>query len=127
MKEPMEGSLAMEWRPPRRQRWSEEDGQAMLQALASSGESVEEFAKRHGLKGDRIRRWQRRRPALRSVATATAGTKVAFAPVRVLTPGVAGQVPPIEVFVGAFGVRLRAGFCEETARRILVLIGEVAC
>jgi transposase-like protein len=45
-----------------RQRWREEDARVMVEAWLSSGESVSDFARGHGLRGERISRWASRFP-----------------------------------------------------------------
>lgn len=43
-----------------RQRWRADDARVMVEAWESSGESVSDFARRHGLRGERISRWASR-------------------------------------------------------------------
>ena len=43
-----------------RQRWRADDARVVVEAWLSSGESVTEFAGRHGLRGERISRWASR-------------------------------------------------------------------
>ena len=42
------------------QRWRAEDARIVVEAWLSSGESVSDFAMRHGLRGERISRWASR-------------------------------------------------------------------
>lgn len=44
----------------KRRRWRAHDARAALDAAASTGLSVSEFAKREGLVAERLSRWQRR-------------------------------------------------------------------
>jgi transposase-like protein len=43
-----------------RQRWRADDARVMVEAWLRSGESVSDFARRHGLRGERISRWASR-------------------------------------------------------------------
>jgi transposase-like protein len=43
-----------------RQRWRADDARVVVEAWLRSGESVSEFAGRHGLRGERISRWASR-------------------------------------------------------------------
>jgi len=43
-----------------RQRWRADDGRVVVEAWLRSGESLSEFAGRHGLRGERISRWASR-------------------------------------------------------------------
>ena len=43
-----------------RQRWRADDARVVVEAWLRSGESVTEFAGRHGLRGERISRWASR-------------------------------------------------------------------
>ncbi len=45
-----------------RQRWRADDARVMVEAWLSSGESVSDFARRHGLRRERISRWASRLP-----------------------------------------------------------------
>src|ERR1700755_1265415 len=48
-----------EWRPPRG-RWQPADGQAMLAALAASGQTPSAFARAHGFGSYRVSYWRAR-------------------------------------------------------------------
>ncbi len=58
---------------PRRRRWKIADARETLNALAASGLSLVEFARREGIQRERLRRWKHRlareaRPARRAAA-----------------------------------------------------------
>lgn len=112
---------ASEWRPPARRRWRERDARGMAQALVASGETKAAFARRHGLSEERIRRWLRQlteRDQQRS--------QPAFTPVR-LVERVPERRGGIEIAVGTHVIRVAAGFCPETLRKVLAALEEVAC
>jgi len=44
----------------KRQRWRADDGKVVVEAWLRSGESLSDFAGRHGLRGERISRWASR-------------------------------------------------------------------
>jgi transposase-like protein len=64
------------WAPPASRRWSAREGRAMLEALARSGQTVAEFARRHELQEQRVRAWTKRFPEVKAASPT-------FVPVRV--------------------------------------------
>lgn len=48
------------WRAPKRRKWTEADGRAMLEALAESGLADREFAERQGIAAHKVYYWRRR-------------------------------------------------------------------
>lgn len=48
------------WQPPSRARWGEAEGRQVCSAFEASGQSVEEFARRHGIQEQRLRAWLKR-------------------------------------------------------------------
>jgi transposase-like protein len=111
---------ASEWRPPAARRWSERDAQAMARALAASGETPAEFAKRHGLNEERIRRWVRHLAEHDPKRAAPA-----FAPVR-LVEREPEQRGGVEIVVGKRVVRVGVGFCPEVLRQVVEAL-EATC
>ena len=52
--------VAERWCAPKRARWTERDGRAVLAAVDASEESDTEFARRHGIGVHRIQYWRNR-------------------------------------------------------------------
>lgn len=110
-----------QWRPSASRRWSEREARDMARAFAASGETKAEFARRHGLGEERIRRWlgqlaERDRRSKRPV----------FAPVRLVERARSGS-GGVELVIGARVVRVGNGFCPETLRQVLAVIEDDAC
>ena len=93
----------------------------MAAALAASGESTAEFARRHGLNEERLRRWLRQLAELDGRSG-----QPTFAPVR-LVERVPERRGGIEIVVGTRVVRVAAGFCPETLQEVLAALETVAC
>jgi transposase-like protein len=112
---------AGEWSPPTARRWSNAQGRAMARAFAASGDTQVEFARRHGLGPERVRRW-----LARVAERQQRPEPVAFAPVRLVerAPERRGGV---EIVVGGRVVRVGPAFCPETLRQVLAALEEVAC
>lgn len=106
-----------EWSPPKRQRWSAEDGRRMVAAFRGSGESVEEFASNHGLVSDRVRRWLRRADQPPKMVG------IPFAPVAIVPPrGSVAAGGGIEVVVGDVVIRVGRGFDDEVLGGVLAVV-----
>jgi len=105
------------WSPPKRLRWSPEDGRRMVEAFRLGGDSVEEFASNHGLVPERVRRWLRRSDKPTVVG-------VPFAPVAIVLPrGSGASGGGIEVVVGEVLIRVGRGFDDEVLRGVLAVVG----
>jgi len=131
---------AGEWRPPAARRWSTAQGRAMARAFAASGETKVEFARRHGLGPERVRRWlervvaRERQPAAVEFAPVRLVERAperrpepaAFAPVRLVERAPERQ-SGVEIVVGGRVVRVSAAFCPETLCRVLAALDEGAC
>jgi transposase len=114
-------AAAKAWGPPRRRRWSEREGRAMLEALARSGQTVAEFSRRHELQEQRVRAWTKRLP---DVATAAS-----FMPVRVREDARApiASDPGVEVILrGGRVVRVGADFDADLLRRVVAALEDGA-
>lgn len=66
----------------RRRRWRVDDARSALAALAASGLSLGEFARRNGLQSQRLRRWQRRLDREARPAAAPAAELIEIRPRR---------------------------------------------
>jgi transposase-like protein len=109
------------WTPPQGRRWSEREGRAMLEALARSGQTVGEFARRHGLQEQRVRAWTKRF----FEAKAPLPT---FVPVRVRATAAVVEPKPAGVEVrlrGGRTVRVEADFNADLLRRVIAALEEV--
>ena len=101
--------------------WKEADARIIVQAWQSSGETLSEFADRHGVDPKRITRWAWRlgRPE---------PEQVRFHPVRVQGEELkswSGSAIEIHL-VGGQRVRLAHGFETEDLRRVLAVLEEAA-
>jgi transposase-like protein len=111
---------AKTWTPSRRKRWSEREGRSMLEALARSGQTVAQFARRHELQEQRVRAWTKRFPEVTPASSA-------FMPVRVRakTEGVMTKPPGVEVRLrGGHAVRVGLDFDAELLRRVVAALEE---
>jgi transposase-like protein len=110
------------WMPPASRRWSEREGRAMLEALARSGQTVEEFARRHELQEQRIRVWAKRFPEVK-------GPSPTFVPVRVRATAAVVETKPAGVEVklrGGRTVRVEADFNADLLRRVVTVLEDGA-
>ena len=104
-----------------RRYWREAEARVIVEAWQNSGESLSEFARRHGVDPRRVARWasrvEEREPAL-----------VRFHPVRLADHGGGGGAA-IEIhLVGGHRVRVPPGFQAEDLRRVVaVLEGGTPC
>jgi transposase-like protein len=97
-------------------RWNEGDARRVLKLLDASGNSVGEFAARHGLDAQRLFRWRAQ----------LAGAGSANGPVFVEIKPTSGAAVEVALRSGHV-VRVPDGFAEETLRRVVaVLDGLVA-
>jgi hypothetical protein len=100
--------------------WRAEDAATVLAAVAASGLTVPAFAVRHGLRPQRLERWQRQLAAVKPVDKTF---------VEVTLP------PVVRPATGAFEivlhtgwiVRVGAGFDAEELRRLLAVVEEASC
>jgi transposase-like protein len=120
------------WTVPDARRWREADARGMVTALRASGEGIAEFARRHGLHEERVRRWDRRlQGQVRRAAPAMASRPAAaitFAPVRVLAaPAPATADAPLDVLVGGAVLRVHRGFDEALLRQVVSALGGGRC
>ncbi|MBI4509067.1 MAG: hypothetical protein HY698_05500 [Deltaproteobacteria bacterium] len=74
------------WSPPRdRVWWTREDGRAMVAAVREAGGSLGAFARKHGPREERVRRWVRRVERRQATAlTPAARSTLTFVPVRLV-------------------------------------------
>lgn len=96
------------WLPPARERWSANDGKAMLEALAASAEKDAAFGRRTGVAPHRIRYWRRKLAADRSGRNDRASAPTAatgFVAVRVVKDAPA----PLVRAAGQVEATLRGG------------------
>jgi transposase-like protein len=136
MSETKSGGAAQEWTPPRRRRWDEAAGRAMVAALRQSGESACAFAKRHGLDENRVHRWVKRlvvapaapsAPSVAAVSTAPPSCMaIPFAPVR-LVAAAEERAGALDVVVGGAVVRVHRDFDADLFRRVIAALEEAAC
>jgi transposase-like protein len=108
---------------PDARRWREADAREMVTALRASGEGVSEFARRHGLHEERVRRWTRRLQG--QARRAPPAAAITFAPVRVVA---AASVPtaadaPLDILVGGAVLRVCRGFDEALLRQVVGALG----
>src|SRR5277367_175962 len=101
--------------------WRADDAATVLAAAAASGLSVAAFAARHGLRPQRLERWQRQLAAVQPVAETF--VEVTLPPV---TRPAAGA---FEIVLHSSGriVRVGAGFDAEELRRLLAVVDEASC
>ena len=100
--------------------WRADDAATVLAAAAASGLSVAAFAARHGLRPQRLERWQRQLAAEQPVAETF--VEVTLPPV---TRRAAGGFE-IVLRAGRI-VRVSAGFDAEELRRLLAVVDEASC
>lgn len=116
------------WVVPEARHWDEADARGMVAALRASGEGIAEFARRHGLHEERVRRWHRRLEGRR--AATPPATAMTFAPVRVLaaptSPAPAADAS-LEVTVGGAVVRVRPDFDAALLARLVAALGGARC
>ncbi len=100
----------------RRRRWKAAEARSVLEALASSGLSLPEFARVNGLEPERLRRWQRRLARQARRAAGTRGPANSGAPALIELRPSASMRPaePIEIVLGS-GVTLRVAESIEPA------------
>jgi hypothetical protein len=101
-----------------RKYWRAADAQVVVEAWRASGERLEVFAERYGVRPRRVRRWARQLGPKAQAA-------VTFHPVRLV--GAARPVErkePIEIVLSEeVRVRVPAGFCAEDLERVLGVLG----
>ena len=104
--------------------WREEDARVVLAEWSSSGLELEEFARRHELKGRRLRRWSERLGAER---------KVRFHPVELRFDGfptgdaVRGEGGVAVVLRGGRRVAVGRDFDEELLARVVRVVESWPC
>ena len=109
------------WSRPSRTRWTEDDGEQLAHAVTASGLSCRAFALRNGLQYQRVRYW-----IARSRDRQRQSMRPSFASVK-LTERRSTSGAGVEVLVGEHRVRLNSGFCTETLRQVLAVLGEHGC
>lgn len=102
--------------------WRQTEAQLIVEAWRESGETVAEFARRHGVDPKRLSRWASRLRRSRRSAPAP----VHFQRVRVAGDGASRQGgASIEIDLGTGRrVRVAPGFEAEDLRRVLVVLEE---
>ena len=119
----------VEWSAPARgERWTEEVGRRMVEALRRSGQTQGAFARGHGINTQRVKYWVDRVEGGETAAGAPSrgrqGESPAFAPVRIVE---ATAPASIEVVVGGAVVRVPPRFDEQHLRRIVAALGGATC
>jgi transposase-like protein len=108
------------------ERWSEADARAVLEQWRRSGEPLAVFARERGIAPPRLY-WWRRKVGFESTGKPDVPQPVLL-PVKVVTAESEHPSEPIEVELrNGHLVRVRAGFDEDTLRRVLALLGEATC
>lgn len=97
----------------RQRRWNREEAGAVLKQLDASGQSVREFAERHGVDVQRLYRW---RVELGSAPPAS-GSAPAFVEIK----PVAREAMEVALRSGHV-VRVPDGFSEEALRRVVAVL-----
>jgi transposase-like protein len=100
-----------------RRHWTSADAQAALSALAASGLSLAQFAKREGLVADRLYRWRRRLGA----ASKVVAKSPAFIEVRPREP------EPVEIALRSGRILRVSEAIEASALRRFVEVLEQPC
>jgi hypothetical protein len=104
-------------RVARRQRWQVADGRVVVESWRRSGEGLGEFARRHGIRPQRLSRWAQR--------LEEAEPPVQFHPVRLLEQedDPRRKAEPLEIVLGdGCLVRVPAGFAAEDLKRVLSVL-----
>ena len=104
-----------------RQRWRADDARVVVEAWLRSGESLSDFAGRHGLRGERISRWASR-------IEKRERNGLSFHRVRVVGSQDNGrQGEKIEVVLtNGRSVRVPPGFAPEELQKVLRVLEEEA-
>jgi hypothetical protein len=98
-----------------RRYWREAEARVMVEAWRNSGESLSEFARRHGVDPRRVARWAWR-------VEGSEPAPVRFHPVR-LADHDGGGGSAIEIhLVGGHRVRVPSGFQTEDLRRVVAVL-----
>jgi hypothetical protein len=107
--------------------WREAEARLVVQAWRASGQSVEDFAAAHGLRGRRLSRWTRRlgqprrRPS--EPQTKPSPVKLHFHPVELVRGDQSVRDVAIEISLGEkWRVRVPSGFAAEDLERVLQLL-----
>jgi transposase-like protein len=102
-----------------RRYWRDVDARIIVAAWQSSGETLSEFADRHGVDPKRIARWASRLERAKPAA-------MLFHPVRLAEDGLQSwSGPAIEIeLIGHRRVRVAHGFEVEDLRRVLAVLEE---
>jgi len=101
--------------------WREAEARVLVEAWRSGGETLVEFARRHGVEPRRLARWVTR------LQGAGEGS-LRFHPVRLVeSPAETGAAGPIEIqLAGGRRVRVPRGFETDDLRRVLAVLEEAA-
>lgn len=121
-----------------RRRWRASHAELVLQALADSGLSVAAFAREHGVKVERLRRWPRRLRLLDQGSEAgEAGPDRAAAPITLVPVQILGSLeraepPPreprthaaraLDVSIGSAVVHVPTDFDADHLRRVVAAL-----
>jgi transposase-like protein len=132
-KEPDSNGTGVNWKPPRRRRWREEDARAGLAAARASGKRLSKFAREHGFHVSRLYWWMK---ALNEKPAKPA----AFLPVRVVEKRARseqgegdsrqGDLSPttVDVVVGSKRVvRVGRGFDPALLRAVIAALEKEPC
>lgn len=105
-------------------RWTDEVAGEALAALAASGQSLAEFARREGVCPHRLARWRRRLQEERPVEPVPAFVELVH---RAPHAPAVGDAWWFELTVGGRSVRVRGDFDAVALRRLLAVLEEAAC
>jgi hypothetical protein len=113
-------------RPDGRSYWREADARRMIEAWQSSGLSLKEFSRQHGIQSRRLARWSHR------LGLTASPERPQFHPVHLITAqpiAASGEDPSIEIILPhGQRVGVRRGFAAEDLRSVLeVLEARVRC
>ena len=102
----------------RQGQWSEHEARAVLKAWRGSGQSIERFAKEHGLVPQRVRFWKKKLED--DVGETKPSGELALLPVKVVE---AKRGSPVAVYLRSGHVlRVGRGFDEEAFARVVALL-----
>lgn len=114
-----------------RRRWRVGDAEIVNSALSESGCSMSEFARRHGLKPERLRRWRSRLSQHASSLPAGPAVSVPLLPVRIGGIGAApmasglsptAEAPMLDVSLGPGVVHVPQDFDPDHLRRVMAVL-----
>jgi hypothetical protein len=129
-------SESEQWQPPRGRRWKRHDAEQMAVTLRMSGLSAAQFAKQHGLNGQRVYWWMTQLGGTAAKADKPKPEcRPQFVPVRVVESSSRSKPCPapreqggLEIQVGnSTVIRVRRGFDNELLRSVVAALAEGSC